>query len=77
MVAHWEVVRRAKGEILLGDVGLSLIAIPVEKEKCWKKFNDMGRKMLRTMEEDNIKKDNQWLTFFWIANAARISFSHL
>ena len=42
-----------------------------------KKFNDMGRKMLRTMEEDNIKKDNQWLTFFWIANAARISFSHL
>ena len=29
------------------------------KREMLKKFNDMGRKMLRTMEEDNIKKDNQ------------------
>ena len=42
-----------------------------------KKFIDIGRKKLRTMEEDNIKKDNQWLTFFRIANAARINLTHL
>ena len=29
------------------------------KREMLKKFNKMGRKMLRTMEEDNIKKDNQ------------------
>ena len=29
------------------------------KREMLKKFSDMGRKMLRTMEGDNIKKDNQ------------------
>ena len=29
------------------------------KREMLKKFNEMGRKMLRTMEKDNMKKDNQ------------------
>ena len=29
------------------------------KREMLKKLNDMGRKMLRTMEEENIKKGNQ------------------
>jgi len=34
IIALWEVVRGAKGEIILGDVDLTLTVEAVEKEKC-------------------------------------------